>query len=532
MSANSPSSNAPSPKSAADGLVELIRRSGLVDDQQLAKAIQGPDEPQSDSGVICSRLINAGLLTPWQSEQLLAGRYRGFFLGKYKMLDKLGSGGMSSVYLAEHLEMGRRVAIKVLTGRMAERPEYLDRFKYEARAAARVDHPNIVRAYDVGHDGNIHFLVMEYIQGIDLQRMVTERGPLSFRAAADYARQAALGLGHVHRAELIHRDIKPANFLVDEQGVLKIVDLGLARVAEETQASLSEDGEEQILGTADYLAPEQSFDSHNVCARTDLYSLGCSLYFMLTGRAPFPEGTMIERIRAHRSREPQNLFELRPDIPPALAAICQKLMAKSPDDRFQSADEVAEVLQSWLDGKASRMLGMMAVRPTQVPSAPSRPASSSDDDEELSLAPIEEEKPKSPSSIGKGQAVSEKPQSSPKLVDNKAKPRPPSTTAEKSPSKPTSNVTPVEELPIAEVLPDELATLGDLLEELSTTTPVDAGPIASGSLAAGPSLRPLGTSRSSAPTDSFPLWLLATAGVVIVGVVGLLGWILYTAFSK
>lgn len=519
-----PSSNAQAPKPAADDLVKLIRRSGLVDDQQLAKALQGPDEPQSDSGVICSRLINAGLLTPWQCDQLLAGRYRGFFLGKYKMLDKLGSGGMSSVYLAEHLEMGRRVAIKVLTGHMAERPEYLDRFKYEARAAARVDHPNIVRAFDFGHDGNIHYLVMEYIQGIDIQRMVSERGPLNFRTAAEYARQAALGLAHVHRAELIHRDIKPANFLVDEQGIIKIVDLGLARVPEETEATLAKDGETQILGTADYLAPEQSFDSHNVSARTDLYSLGCSLYFMLTGRAPFPEGSLLDRVRAHRSREPKNLFELRPDIPAALAAICQKLMAKSPDDRFQSADEVAEILQSWVDGKASRMLGMMAVRPSRPPS-PRATKSGETDEEELSLAPIDETPPKSPSSIVRRQEdlkaeISAQPAEKDSKIRKSAS-LSATPAAEKAPDS-----SPVEELP------DELAMLGDLLEDLSATPDVAAGPLASTALTAGPTFRTEKPARDSSGLDWLTLWLLVGAGVVLTGVVGLVGWILYTALGK
>lgn len=348
------------PQQKTSEFVEFVRRSGLVEEAQLTHLLDQGDEPKGGSGLICSRLIEAGLLTPWQSEQLLSGRYQGFFLGKYKILDRLGKGGMSSVFLAEHLQMQRRVAIKVLTGRLAAQPEYLERFRQEARAAARVDHPNIVRAYDVGQEANVHYLVIEYIVGADLQQIVAEKGRLDCREAAEYIRQAAAGLAHVHKSGLVHRDIKPANLLVDKNGTLKIVDLGLARLPEETHQSLSAEEEAPIVGTVDYLAPEQSINSDEVTASADLYSLGCTLYFLLTGQPPFPAGTLVERVRKHRSQEPEDIFRLRPDAAAELVAICERMMSKRPQDRFQQVEELVEILGAWLDGRTSKMLGMMS----------------------------------------------------------------------------------------------------------------------------------------------------------------------------
>ncbi len=499
------------PKLEASIFVDLVLKSGLVDGKQLAQALSAADQPISDSGIVCSSLINAGLLTPWQSEQLLNGRYQGFFVGKYKMLDKLGRGGMSSVYLAEHLEMGRRVAIKVLTGRLAARPEHLERFRSEARAAARVDHPNIVRAYDVGHEGNVHFLVMEYIQGSDLQQIVTERGPLDCRVAADYIRQAAVGLAHVHRVGMIHRDIKPANLLVDQQGTIKIVDLGLARLSEETREELEDEKGQQVLGTVDYLAPEQSIDSHNVTASADIYSLGCSMYFLLTGKPPFPEGTAVERVRMHRSKDPQNIFALRPDAVPALVAICQKMMAKSPADRYPTANHVEEILQAWLAGKSSRMLGMMAVRPPRAPTAPART-----DDEELTLAPISDDRTAASSQIKQSMPTME------------VSPPPTKDPARATvPTQGQPGLEPLElESPELEPLSDEPPVLDGLLEELQNQHAEDLGMPASGTLNLA---QPAARKRET--RESFSLWLLGVAGIVLAGVIGMIVWLVINSLN-
>ena len=341
------------PKLDVDQFLDLLRRSNLVEKEQVNRALAGlkkqaPPDQLADTEFVANQLVESGLITRWQADKLVEGRHRGFFLGKYKLLDHLGTGGMSSVYLAEHVLMQRRVAIKVLPKQRVEDSSYLARFQREAQAAAALDHRNIVRAYDVDHDGNLHYLVMEFVEGRDLQRIVHDDGPLDYAVAADHIRQAAEGLAHAHRAGLIHRDIKPANLLVDHENTVKLLDLGLARFADDKIASLTKEHEENVLGTADYLAPEQARDSHGVDHRADIYSLGCSLYYVLTGHAPFPEGTLTQRLMAHQKEQPAPISHQRPDAPPDLVEICMRMMAKKPADRYQSADEVAEALGRWL----------------------------------------------------------------------------------------------------------------------------------------------------------------------------------------
>ncbi len=339
--------------STVDSFLDLVRRSGLVEKDQLNAVLvdlqhQAVGSLPADTDFVSSKLVEAGLLTRWQCDNILEGRHKGFFLGKYKLLDHLGTGGMSSVYLAEHVLMQRRVAIKVLPKNRVEDSSYLARFHREAQAAAALDHRNIVRAYDVDNDGNIHYLVMEYVEGRDLQLMVKEEGPLDYLTAADFIRQAADGLAHAHKAGLIHRDVKPANLLVDQKKVVKVLDLGLARFTDEDHASLTVAYDENVLGTADYLAPEQALDSHGVDSRADIYSLGCSLYFLLTGHPPFPDGTLPQRLMMHQKQLPPSIFKDRPDAPQALVDICMKMMGKKPDQRYQSMFDVSAALADWL----------------------------------------------------------------------------------------------------------------------------------------------------------------------------------------
>lgn len=340
-------------KPIADVFLDLLRRSGLVEKNQLNAVLsdlqkESGEEAVADSDCIANRLVSYGLMTRWQADKLMEGRHKGFFLGKYKLLDHLGSGGMSSVYLAEHVLMQRRVAIKVLPKNRVEDSSYLARFHREAQAAATLDHRNIVRAYDVDNDGRVHYLVMEYIEGRDLQHIVQEDGPLDYIVAAEYVRQAAEGLAHAHQAGLVHRDVKPANLLVDQRNVVKVLDLGLARFADENKASLTVAFDENVLGTADYLAPEQALDSHGADARADIYALGCSLYFLLTGHPPFPGGTLPQRLMKHQKQPPPSIHVDRPDAPQDLIEICLKMMAKRPDERYVSMTEVAMVLAQWL----------------------------------------------------------------------------------------------------------------------------------------------------------------------------------------
>src|SRR5262249_27270936 len=227
---------------------------------------------------------------------------------------------MGSVYLCEHKFMRRRVAVKVLPSAKAEESSALERFYREARAVAALDHPNIVRAYDIDQDDKLHFLVMEYIDGASLQEIVKRHGPLEVPRAAHYMRQSAEGLEHAHQtANLIHRDIKPGNILVDRTGLVKVLDMGLARFFNDDESCITAKYDENVLGTADYLAPEQALDSHDVDIRADIYSLGATFYFCLTGHTPFEGGTVAQKLIWHQTRQPKPIRALRPEVPEELA---------------------------------------------------------------------------------------------------------------------------------------------------------------------------------------------------------------------
>lgn len=362
---------------SATSFLNVIRSSGLIPEDQLDRLIDELTAEKPEE--LAQEFIRRGLLTPWQCDKLLQGRHKGFVLGKYRLLSLLGKGGMSAVYLAEHMLMRRQCAIKVLPTKRVHDSSYLGRFHREAQAVAALDHPNIVRAYDVDHEtdgaNEIHFLVMEYVQGRSLHEVVQQDGVLDFQTAANYARQAAVGLEYAHGAGLIHRDIKPGNLLLDQKGTIKILDLGLALFsAEDEDHSLTVAHDERVLGTADYLAPEQAIDSHKVDARADIYSLGCTLYFVLTGSPPFPDGSLTQRLMAHQTKMPPPLSEKRPDIPTGLAATVVKMMAKRPDDRYQSAAEAAAALEKWITGssqEASASPGANNGRRTDSPRRPS-----------------------------------------------------------------------------------------------------------------------------------------------------------------
>ena len=336
-----------------DQLVENVPRSRLIETSQWESLLQDWESSaeasqQKDVDAFLQFLVDKKAITAWHKDNLLTGKYKGYFLGSYKLLQHIGSGGMSSVYLAEHTMMGREVAIKILPrSRVSSETSYLKRFLQEAQAAAALNHPNIVTAYDIDNESGIYYLVMEYVNGEDLSALVKRVGPLECGVAADYICQAAEGLAHAHENNLIHRDMKPANLLVDKEGVVKILDMGLALFTESDRASLTLAYDENVLGTADYLAPEQARNSHTVDPRADIYGLGCTLYFLLTGHPPFTEGTLPQRILAHQKKEAPAITLDRPDCPPDLIAICKKMMAKKADNRQQSMLEVQENLTDW-----------------------------------------------------------------------------------------------------------------------------------------------------------------------------------------
>jgi len=337
-----------------------LRQSGLVAGDRvdaLQKDLAGAKTNAGDPRAIAKALVREQTLTPWQAENLLRGKRRGFVLDKYRLLSPLGRGGMSTVYLAEHSLMRRRCAIKVLPAKNLSDRTSLDRFHQEARAVAQLDHTNIVRAYDVGKvmDGNtaIHFFAMELVEGESLQERVSREGPLPTVEAANFVRQAADGLAHAHHAGIVHRDVKPANLLVDRDGVVKILDLGLAKFFGDAPAAAVPGGQ-PISGTVDFLSPEQALDSHAVDGRSDIYSLGCSFYFLLAGHAPFPQGTLTQRLVSHLSEQPIPIVQQRSDVPADLAEVLERMLAKKPSDRIQTADELAELLRQWLVRHADR----------------------------------------------------------------------------------------------------------------------------------------------------------------------------------
>ena len=319
---------------------DLLRSSALGQANELAGSIQ-------DAVRLGEELVRLGILTHWQNSQLQGGRSRGFLLGRYILLDVLGGGGVCRVYLGEHTILNRHGAIKVLARARSNRGSLSERLIQEARAIACLKHPNVVEAYDIGAHNGLHYIVMELVRGIDLARMVKCTGPLREERAADYVIQAAAGLHHAHQHDIVHRDVKPANLLVDSSGVVKVLDLGVARVESLEQSSITLKYDEKILGTVDYLAPEQARNSHNVDLRADIYGLGCTLYFLLSGQPPFAQGSLAERTLKHQFEMPVPIDRLQPKVSPELANICQRMMAKQPDARYQSMDEVIRVLKLW-----------------------------------------------------------------------------------------------------------------------------------------------------------------------------------------
>ena len=339
--------------SSVEELLQLIRKSGMVDDAKLTNYLVrrqvGRGELPTDVRDAADALVHDGVITYFQAEQFLLGKWRGFTIGKYKLLERVGVGGMGQVFLAEHMYMKRHVAVKVLPPAKAEQPAALGRFYREARAAGSLEHRNIVRTLDIDQDGNLHYIVMEYVNGSNLLDVVRKFGPMDVGRAAHYARQIALGLDYAFRAGIIHRDVKPGNVLLDRDGAAKILDMGLARFYNDTADLLTVKYDDKIvLGTADYVAPEQVAHSHGADVRADVYGLGASLYFLLAGHPPFPSGTVSQKLLWHRTKDPTPIRQIRPEVPEGLAAVVTKMMAKNPADRYQTPAEAAAALAPWV----------------------------------------------------------------------------------------------------------------------------------------------------------------------------------------
>jgi WD40 repeat protein len=264
---------------------------------------------------------------------------------RYRVVRLLGAGGMGAVYQAEHRVLHRLVAVKVINRAYTGNAVALDRFRSEVRNAARLSHPNIVVTHDAEDAGETQFLVMEYVEGIDLGRLTQEGGPRPVDRACDYVRQAALGLQYAFEQGMVHRDLKPHNLMLTPDGRVKILDFGLARFASEATSRAGVTGTGLVLGTVDYIAPEQADAPHEADIRSDIYSLGCTLYHLLAGQPPFPTGTALQKVMAYLNKKPQPLTELRDDLPEGLMSVLERMMAKNPNHRYQTPAEVASALE-------------------------------------------------------------------------------------------------------------------------------------------------------------------------------------------
>jgi serine/threonine-protein kinase len=335
-----------------------VRQSGLLTEAQLASALDSL--PESNRGRSVARtLVDLGLLTRFQAERLLIGRTQGFLLGQYRILDQLGRGGMGRVFKAEHRIMNRVVALKVLAQRLLQTERARDLFVREIRAIAKLVHPNIVTAYDADENDGRVYLVLEFVDGPNLEQLVRSQGPLPYNQACDYMRQTAHGLACAHKQGMVHRDIKPANILVqrkdDAHDLVKISDFGLARLhnpSVEPAPNVSHPGtiltkENTVMGTPDYLSPEQARCMHKTDIRSDLYSLGCTFHYLLTGQVPFPGGSTMEKLIRHGTEQPVPVTNQRRDVPPEVAAVVLKLLAKRPEERYQTPNDLAAALEPY-----------------------------------------------------------------------------------------------------------------------------------------------------------------------------------------
>jgi hypothetical protein len=345
--------------SSTTEFLALIRQSGIYQAESLTEALtrvpELPDDPARAAGV----LVQRRLLTRFQAKLLLNGRSKGFRLGPYVVQDQLGQGGMGTVFLAEHATLRRPVALKVLNPpkdvdgyQMA-----IERFLREARAAAALDHPNIVRIHDVAQQGSIYYLALEYVDGENLEQLLKKGGPITPSRAVGYVAQAAAGLQHADERGFVHRDIKPSNLsLTKDQTTLKILDMGLARSFNREEDKLTEQLDRgEVTGTVDYMAPEQSLGA-TLDIRADIYSLGATFFTLITGRPPF-QGNTTQKLAQHQMKPAPNLSDLDPTLPPGLSAVVAKMLEKKPYDRYQTPAQVIAALGPWLGNSRTNIPG-------------------------------------------------------------------------------------------------------------------------------------------------------------------------------
>jgi serine/threonine-protein kinase len=339
-------------------LLPLIRRSGVLSERQYeeVKSKVGSGEYPRDAHALAGRLVEERILTEFQSARLLRLKVHGLVVGRYVILDRLGAGARGRVFRAQHRLMGRVVALKLIAPHIASRASSIARFHREMRLIGRLDHPNVVRAYDADQIGQLLYLIMEYVPGRSLEKVLAARGPLPAADVANYMAQAAQGLAHAHDRGIVHRDVKPSNLLLSDIGQVKVLDLGLSALMEADSRATFATAAGFVVGTLHYMSPEQ-LSGMEVDARSDLFSLGCTMFYLLSGQVPFPGDTVAECIAQRILGGTIPITALRPDLSPRCAAVLDKLLARSPGDRFQTADETAaalsELAEPTADGAAA-----------------------------------------------------------------------------------------------------------------------------------------------------------------------------------
>jgi eukaryotic-like serine/threonine-protein kinase len=341
----------PTPAVPTD-LFAVIRESAVLNERQLAdlkaKILRG-DYP-SDSVALAERLVEEKLLTEYQTKRFLGNKPHGLIVGRYIILDRLGSGSMGRVYRAHHQMMDRQVALKIIAPEIVTNEKVVARFQREMKLVGRLDHPNVIRAFDADQLNKVLYIVMEYVQGESLGQKL-RKGTIPPLEMTDFAAQAALGLAHAHAQGIVHRDIKPSNLLCTEDKQVKVLDLGLGVLMEADSTTSFATADGIAVGTVDYMSPEQAC-GREVDGRSDLYSLGCSMYHLMSGRLPFPGDNPIERMGKRINGRHVPITEVRSDLPSGLVRVLDKLLATKPQDRYQTAAEAAEALQNLIRPKS------------------------------------------------------------------------------------------------------------------------------------------------------------------------------------
>jgi serine/threonine-protein kinase len=359
---------------------DAVRQNRLLEPEQQDELGRTLQAKFPDSRALARQLIQLGWLTPYQVNQVFQGKGASLVMGSYIILERLGEGGMGIVYKARNWKLGRVVALKVIRREHVANNDAVRRFRREIEAVGKLSHPNIVMALDADTAASdTHFFVMEYVDGINMSVLLKEKGPPPVPLACDYMRQVASGLQQAFERGMVHRDIKPANLLVQRSTdnskvsskpistwgpIVKILDMGVARIhhgADEHDSISALTKEGRVVGTPDYMAPEQAVNSAKADVRADLYSLGCTFYHLLSGQAPFPGGTPMEKLLKHRMDQPKPIEKLRPEVPPTVAAVVRKLMAKKPEERYQTPADAVTALEALFPRQAASRSPAQAV---------------------------------------------------------------------------------------------------------------------------------------------------------------------------